>query len=142
MLQRRLCFLVAVLALLAVVATPALALDKSADRLDRTDVPEDQVRTLDLGDLSNVSAAGGSCTAELDCGDGNVVSCEGTSTCRTTIAGVECDGNEVRCPNFCSVGVQCECGLRICWSTSGDCTQFPPTCNGFELKCFCPPTRG
>lgn len=139
MLRRRLFpALVILLTLLAVTAGAASAIDRSPEVAENPEPGEAPPKTLNLPDLANVAAAGGSCTAELDCGDGNVVSCEGSNTCRTTIAGVECDGEEVRCPNFCSVGVQCECGLQICWSTSGDCTQFPPSCDGFELKCRCP----
>lgn len=81
------------------------------------------------------------CSAQKDCGDGNVVSCTGNVSCTTTIAGVKCDGQETRCPNFCTERIQCECGVFVCWSTSGNCTTFPTSsCDGHELTCdLCPP---
>lgn len=141
MLRRWLPCLVAALflTLLAVVPGTAFAIDRDTGSGETPVAEEVAPQTLLVSDLSNATAAsGGSCTAQLDCGDGNTVSCSGSTSCQTTIAGVKCDGQEVRCPNFCSVGVQCPCGLTICWSTSGNCTQFPPTCNGRELRCRCP----
>ena len=90
--------------------------------------------TPDLLGIPEAVLASG-CTAEHDCGDGNVVSCTGTSTCSQTIPGVECDGVQTQCPNHCTVAIQCSFGLKACWSTSGNCVQSPPSCNGRPLQC-------
>jgi hypothetical protein len=82
-----------------------------------------------------------SCNVSVDCGDGNIVACTGNSSCQTTIAGVKCDGNEVQCPNFCSIGMSCDCCNgpynTACWSRRGDCqyTGGGISCNGVELTC-------
>lgn len=81
------------------------------------------------------------CNVSNDCGDGNVAYCEGNQTCTTTISGVKCDGNAVDCPNFCTIGQQCQCCTGpqsgFCWSKRGDCqyTSNGIACNGIELTC-------
>lgn len=93
----------------------------------------------DLGLLDEAVTVGSSCSVSLNCGDGNVVSCTGTTSCSRTIAGVICDGNEVRCPNFCSLSLNCgPCGIATCWSTAGNCTRNPDACDGRLLRCRCP----
>jgi hypothetical protein len=84
------------------------------------------------------------CSASADCGDGNTVACTGSGVCEETLAGVKCDGNEVRCPNYCSIGMPCYCcdGPRTtyCHSRRGDC-QFIPggiACDGEAYECDCP----
>jgi hypothetical protein len=86
------------------------------------------------------------CSASNNCGDGNTAACTGSSTCQTTIAGVQCDGTEVRCPNFCSISQNCDCCngpyTSTCWSLRGDCqyTGSGIACNGATFTCFdsCP----
>lgn len=81
------------------------------------------------------------CTATTDCGDGNTVSCTGNSICQITQAGVKCDGNEVQCPNFCTISIGCQCCsgwyTTFCWSRSGNCqyTSNGIACNGYEVTC-------
>ncbi|HEX6202507.1 MAG TPA: hypothetical protein VF100_05845 [Thermoanaerobaculia bacterium] len=95
----------------------------------------------DLGTPAPLSLA---CSVSNDCGDGNVAYCEGNSTCTTTIAGVKCDGTEVRCPNFCTISQQCHCcdGIRTqtCWSKKGDCQDAGTgiACDGRVMPCRCP----
>jgi hypothetical protein len=87
-----------------------------------------------------------SCSASTDCGDGNTASCAGNSTCQVTTAGVKCDGNEVQCPNFCSIGMSCQCCSGFysgaCFSRQGNCqyTSAGISCNGNEWTCatMCP----
>jgi hypothetical protein len=89
------------------------------------------------------------CTVTQDCQDGNSVTCNGNSSCQSTIAGVKCDGVETRCPNYCSIGMSCQCCngpyTTVCWSRSGDCqyTGGGIACNGHTITCeqscpFCP----
>lgn len=86
------------------------------------------------------------CSASIDCGDGNTAACTGNSNCHTTIAGVMCDGTEVKCPNFCSISQSCDCCngpyIGTCWSRHGDCqyTDDGIECNGHEFTCgqLCP----
>lgn len=81
------------------------------------------------------------CTVTQDCqGDGSVT-CTGNSNCQTTYAGVKCDGVEKRCPNFCDIGMSCQCCngnySTFCFSRRGDCqyTSNGISCNGVELTC-------
>lgn len=84
------------------------------------------------------------CTATVDCGDGNTVTCTGQSICQVTNPGVKCDGVETRCPNYCTIGMTCQCcdGTRVqtCFSRSGDCqhTSGGIACNGIQRRCLCP----
>ena len=84
------------------------------------------------------------CTATVDCGDGNTVTCTGQSICQVTSPGVKCDGVETRCPNYCTIGMTCNCcdGTRtqFCSSRSGDCqrTEDGIACNGIQRRCICP----
>jgi hypothetical protein len=86
------------------------------------------------------------CTASVDCGDGNSVNCTGNANCHTTIAGVMCDSTEVRCPNFCQISQSCDCCngpyVGTCWSRRGDCqyTEDGIECNGHNFTCeqMCP----
>lgn len=81
------------------------------------------------------------CQASNDCGDGNVAYCTGNSICQVTVAGVKCDGTEVRCPNYCTLSTHCDCCngpyTMFCWSKSGDCqwTSEGPACNGHVMNC-------
>lgn len=85
----------------------------------------------------------GPCTATLDCGDGNVISCSGNNFCEASEVGgyVECDGNRTTCPNRCVVSIFCSCecrsGTASCFSNSGDCQKSGGsiTCNGFTITC-------
>lgn len=82
-----------------------------------------------------------SCSVSNDCGDGNIAACTGNSTCQTTIAGVKCDGTEVRCPNYCAIGMNCDCCngpyFTSCWSLRGDCHYVDDgiACNGNTITC-------
>jgi hypothetical protein len=81
------------------------------------------------------------CTVSRPCGDGNTVSCTGTSSCVYSQKGVKCDGVESACPNFCSMGWTCQdCPAYtfVCWSLSGDCGVTNSGCNGQPQRCFCP----
>jgi hypothetical protein len=84
------------------------------------------------------------CTATVDCGDGNTVTCTGNSICQVTNPGVKCDGVETRCPNYCVIGMSCQCcdGTRTqsCFSRSGNCqrTDEGIACNGIQRRCICP----
>lgn len=84
------------------------------------------------------------CTATVDCGDGNTVSCTGNSICQVTSPGVKCDGVETRCPNYCTIGMSCECctGTRTasCFSRKGDCQRVDNViyCDGVPHPCICP----
>lgn len=81
------------------------------------------------------------CTVTQDCQDGTSVTCNGNSSCQTTIAGVKCDGAETRCPNYCSIAMSCQCCngqyTTVCWSRKGDCqyTGNGISCNSFEITC-------
>jgi hypothetical protein len=81
------------------------------------------------------------CSASVDCGDGNTAACTGNSSCQVTIAGVKCDGTETRCPNFCSIAESCDCCsgpyTSVCWSRKGDCqyTSGGIACNGNTFSC-------
>lgn len=92
-------------------------------------------------DLGTPAPQSLTCNVSNDCGDGNVAYCQGNSSCTTTIAGVKCDGTEVRCPNFCTIGQQCQCctGTQngFCWSKKGDCqvTSNGIACDGIEVSC-------
>lgn len=85
----------------------------------------------------------GPCTATLDCGDGNVISCSGNNKCEANNGGgyVECDGQRTTCPNRCQVTLFCKCKCRstsvTCSSNSGDCQNNGDsiTCNGFTITC-------
>jgi hypothetical protein len=87
-----------------------------------------------------------SCSISSDCGDGNTVSCTGNWSCQVTTAGVKCDNNEVQCPNFCSIGMSCQCCSGYysgaCFSRTGPCqyTSGGISCGGNEWTCemFCP----
>jgi hypothetical protein len=82
-----------------------------------------------------------SCSVSNDCQDSTSVSCVGNSSCQTTIAGVKCDGVETQCPNFCTIGMSCQCCSGSysgsCWSRRGDCqyTNNGIACNGHEFTC-------
>lgn len=87
------------------------------------------------------------CTAELDCEDGNVISCTGNSTCIVNQFNgtVACDGDETQCPNFCRATLQHDCGscgtyFCFCTSLKGDCQVGGGgvTCDGFFRFCRCP----
>jgi hypothetical protein len=81
------------------------------------------------------------CNASSDCGDGNTVYCSGQSTCQVTAAGVKCDGNEVKCPNYCEISIYCECCngpyITYCFSRTGGCayTSGGITCGSGEITC-------
>jgi hypothetical protein len=89
----------------------------------------------------------GPCSASLDCGDGNVISCTGSNTCTASDFGgyVECDGQRTYCPNRCTVSLFCSCECRsgtiFCSSNSGNCQKSGGsiTCDGFTITCdrFC-----
>jgi hypothetical protein len=82
-----------------------------------------------------------SCSISRDCGDGNTVACTGTYSCAYSTKGVKCDGAEVACPNFCSIGwtcSQCPSYVSYCYSTSGDCGVTNEGCNGGTKDCACP----
>jgi hypothetical protein len=118
------------LAFLDSIAEPA------ASRLGEVTLPED-------GKLDLQSST---CEITSDCGDGNSVSCTGTAICKTTIAGVSCNGTEVQCPNFCQIGQSCDCCngpyTGFCWSRRGDCqyTNEGIMCDGRTFTCarMCP----
>jgi hypothetical protein len=82
-----------------------------------------------------------SCSVSNDCGDGNTAACTGTSGCTTTIAGVQCDGTEVRCPHYCAISMNCDCCngpyVTSCWSLRGDCQYVTDgiACNGNTITC-------
>lgn len=87
------------------------------------------------------------CTAELDCEDGNVISCTGTNQCAVNhfFGYVECDGQRTTCPNFCEAKKLLDCGscgdyLCSCTSLSGDCqvSSGGVTCDGQFTPCSCP----
>jgi hypothetical protein len=95
------------------------------------------------------------CTASLDCGDGNTVACTGDASCHTTFSGVECNGVQHQCPNYCSVGMTCQCCngsyFLSCGSLRGDCgsSYGGPgiQCDGQSFTCsdscpFCPDYGG
>ncbi|HEV8578403.1 MAG TPA: hypothetical protein VGX68_04915 [Thermoanaerobaculia bacterium] len=81
------------------------------------------------------------CSASTDCGDGNTAACTGNSICQVTIAGVKCDGVETKCPNYCSIGMSCQCCngpyTMFCFSRQGNCqyTSGGISCNGSEITC-------
>lgn len=79
------------------------------------------------------------CSAEFDCGDGNIIDCTGNYSCYVNYGGwVECDGNREYCPNYCMVSKGCKCGTIWCSSPSGDCavTGGGVQCDGDLLTCF------
>lgn len=81
------------------------------------------------------------CTISSTCGDGNTAYCSGNWSCEITQAGVSCDGNEVRCPNYCEIAMSCQCCdgalIVMCVSRSGGCehTSGGITCGGGEITC-------
>jgi hypothetical protein len=84
-----------------------------------------------------------SCSAELDCGDGNVISCTGSSGCvvNEPEGYVECEGDRTTCPNRCEVYVGCcnepnPCGVH-CYSNAGNCQTgaYSVTCDGGTVEC-------
>ncbi|HRC87302.1 MAG TPA: hypothetical protein PK413_16990, partial [Thermoanaerobaculia bacterium] len=82
-----------------------------------------------------------SCSISRACGDGNTVSCTGTFSCVFSWRGVSCNGNEVPCPNYCSMGWRCsECPLYVfsCFSLKGDCGVSASGCDGNDQECSCP----
>lgn len=87
------------------------------------------------------------CTAELDCEDGNVLSCTGSYSCKVNhfYGYVECDGQRTTCPNFCEARKRLLCGscgeyFCSCTSLSGDCqvSSGGVTCDGNFNPCLCP----
>lgn len=83
------------------------------------------------------------CSASLTCGDGNVVSCTGTTNCSSLAYSAKCDGVDHRCPNYCIVREQCYCGGTLqCQSNVGACASNADdtvTCDGNTINCpnFC-----
>ena len=82
------------------------------------------------------------CSASLTCGDGNTVSCTGTTSCSSLPNAAKCDGVNYRCPNYCIVYEQCYCGGTLqCQSNVGSCSHGDDTvtCNGNTINCpnFC-----
>ena len=87
------------------------------------------------------------CTAELDCEDGNVISCTGNSSCTVDHFNgtVTCDGDSTQCPNWCKATKQLDCGscpdyFCSCTSLKGDCQveSGGVTCDGQFNPCSCP----
>lgn len=100
--------------------------EETAPAVPELEVPAPQQRT---------------CSVSNECGDGNVATCTGNNSCTTTIAGVKCDGNEVKCPHFCTISQECQCctGTQtgFCWSKRGDCEATPEgiSCNDQVVRC-------
>lgn len=94
-----------------------------------------------LPDMGTPSPQSMACSVTNDCDGSTPVTCTGNSSCQTTIAGVKCDGNEVQCPNFCSISQSCQCCngtyYGTCWSRRGDCqyTSEGIACNGVTFTC-------
>jgi hypothetical protein len=88
----------------------------------------------------------GPCSASVNCGDGNVISCTGNSTCKaySYLGKVTCDGQSTTCPNLCQLFLYCPCGTSSCHSTSGNCASGPGwiSCNGFKVTCNKPGCPG
>jgi hypothetical protein len=88
---------------------------------------------LGLTFLTLFTASGGalgSCQVTLDCKDGNVLQCSGTSCQSDAYVGyVQCNGVRQDCPNRCQVFLYGCCPDSDCWSTcistSGDCAEGP-----------------
>ncbi|HEX6203505.1 MAG TPA: hypothetical protein VF100_10920 [Thermoanaerobaculia bacterium] len=132
--------LLAVLLVAAVaVAADAAPACRSADDLDfLASLAEPDAGVPAIGTPAPQSTV---CNASSNCGDGNTVTCQGNWTCQVTGPGVKCDGNEVRCPNYCQIGMGCQCcdGFHsvFCTSRTGGCayTSGGITCGSGEITC-------
>lgn len=134
---------VLVLAAVASAASADPVARRAADLafLDSIAEPATPPGEVTLPEDGKLDLQSSTCDITSDCGDGTSVSCTGTAICETTIAGVSCNGTEVRCPNFCQIGQSCECcsGPRtgFCWSRRGDCqyTTEGIMCDGRTFTC-------
>jgi hypothetical protein len=94
-----------------------------------------------LNGLGTPTPSPRSCSVSRDCGDGNTVSCTGSGSCAYSQKSVTCDGTEVACPNYCTMGWTCEsCPgyTYFCWSLRGDCGVTGEACDGRPQRCLCP----
>ena len=105
--------------------------------------------TTELPAIGTPAPSPRTCSISRDCGDGNTVSCTGSSSCVYSQRGVTCDNNpEVACPHYCSVAESCQdCNRYItCWSLAGNCQQTDDgiTCQigGTPRHCTCPDSNG
>jgi hypothetical protein len=107
------------------------------------------VATVGLGDLDLAPApfTATGCSASFNCGDGNTISCTGTSSCATYAYAVpnhiKCDGQKHYCPNMCYVQTFCPPAIPgninyiQCASNVGNCSQTSSsvTCDGATFQC-------
>lgn len=75
------------------------------------------------------------CTASYTCPDGNVITCNGATSCLQNwnpACRLQCDGVCKKCPNYCQVQLNCPGSFKICVSETGNCVQGPGfiQCNG------------
>jgi hypothetical protein len=140
-MSRTILLLLISLATILTVSPAAWASEAPAPELPELVAPADEVPALsvDVGLGATVEWASNSCQISRDCGDGNTVQCSGNASCSVSQKGVTCDGQEVACPNFCQISLNCtECRrISTCWSTAGDCmfTTFGISCRGIERTC-------
>jgi len=138
--MKRLC-LFASLALLPALAAAEAVQPSPADPIFLASLAEPLEPLTGLGTPAPVPM---SCSISRACGDGNTVSCTGTTSCQYSIDGVKCNGNNVPCPNACTSGIDCNCNgtpyFGYCISTAGNCQFSPPACDGQVMDCnfLCP----
>jgi hypothetical protein len=133
---------------LALVAPVAASADRASDELFLQSLSRSVQAPAQEPSLRDpVPGIGGpapeqrSCSISRDCGDGNTVACTGTYSCAYSTKGVKCDGAEVACPNFCSLGWTCRACpnyVSFCYSTKGDCGVTNDGCDGNSQECACP----
>lgn len=84
------------------------------------------------------------CSVSLDCGDGNVISCDGHYMCEIDkpLGTITCDWEDTQCPNRCVVEIWCSCtptcgNTLSCYSNAGDCSTDGDsvTCDGNTSTC-------
>jgi hypothetical protein len=126
---------------LSLIVPAAAAADANSDAAFLLSLAQDTSRESPLTGVGTPAPAPMSCTVSRACGDGNTVTCTGTSSCVYSQKGVSCNGVETPCPNYCTMGWTCQsCPNYAFWcqSLKGDCGVTGDGCDGRPQRCLCP----